>query len=67
MRDTSFESEAFNIYDPYFSSGDDEQDKIKKGVRISNIDYLDHLSENNSPFEKADNSFLMLSPDDVPV
>lgn len=69
IRDTSFESDSFNIYDPCFSSEEEENDieKVKKGIRPSKIDYLDHLSDEqpefDDPFEKAD-SFLILSPDD---
>ena len=66
LRDTSFESDTFNIYDPCFSSDEEIKDKEIRGIRPSNIDYLEHLSDSpdQSPFEKGENSFLLLSPDD---
>lgn len=51
IRDTSFESDCYNIYDPNFSSEDEISNaKVISGVRPSKIDYLDQLSD-ISPFE----------------
>ena len=52
IRDISFESDQYNIYSPHFSSeemnsfdqlGSEHYSKIVRGIRPSNIDYLDNL------------------------
>jgi hypothetical protein len=67
--ETSFESTSFNIYDPVFTSEESlSPDKVLSGMRMSNVEYLERLSEDEtSPFDESNNSFLLLSPDDVPT
>jgi len=60
IQSISFESQAFDIYDPYFSSDEDVEKGKKTKDETSSIE--DSLLDNSSPVASADEDLVEIAP-----